>query len=89
MVWAVGGRGTVLRSLNGGGSFTLRPLPAAAAAATLNAVFFAGRDKGWVVGNDRAVWRTLDAGDTWLAVALPGSLPSNNLLFRLFEIPAS
>jgi photosystem II stability/assembly factor-like uncharacterized protein len=59
---AVGERGHVLVSHDGGQSFTQSPAPARSG---LTAVAFADREHGWAVGHDEVILRTSDGGASW------------------------
>jgi len=59
---AVGERGHVLYSDDGGRSWTQVPVPTRA---TLTGVHFEGADAGWAVGHDAVILRTLDGGLSW------------------------
>lgn len=61
-VVAVGERGHILRSNDGGRSWQQVPVPASA---TLTAVYFADERHGWAVGHDEVIVRTDDGGLTW------------------------
>lgn len=64
--WAVGAKGTVLKSTNGGTLW--EPQPSPNAAATFRRVFFLDQQNGWIGCNDGqvgAVYRTTDGGQTW------------------------
>lgn len=63
LVVAVGQRGTVLRSDDGGASFTQASVPVST---DLTSVFFASPERGWVVGHDGVVLATTDGGRSWL-----------------------
>jgi photosystem II stability/assembly factor-like uncharacterized protein len=58
----VGERGHVLVSTDGGVSWRQSPAPARA---TLTAVYFADARRGWAVGHDEVILRTVDGGATW------------------------
>jgi photosystem II stability/assembly factor-like uncharacterized protein len=60
---AVGERGHVLISTDGGASWQQSPAPARA---SLTAVYFADARRGWAVGHDEVILRTVDGGATWL-----------------------
>jgi photosystem II stability/assembly factor-like uncharacterized protein len=60
---SVGERGHVLISSDGGASWHQSPAPARA---TLTAVYFADARRGWAVGHDEVILRTVDGGATWL-----------------------
>lgn len=59
---AVGERGHILISLDGGESWQQQQVPTHA---TLTAVYFHDPDLGWAVGHDSAIVRTTDGGTTW------------------------
>ena len=59
---AVGQRGHVLLSSDGGQSWRQRLTPTRA---TLTAVHFADAQHGWAVGHDEVILRTTDGGETW------------------------
>jgi predicted esterase len=63
--WAVGEKGTVIRSSDDGVTFTAVPVPTTE---DLYAVSFSGI-KGLVVGAHGAAWLTVDAGATWRDVS--------------------
>jgi photosystem II stability/assembly factor-like uncharacterized protein len=59
---AVGERGHVLESADGGATWTQRPAPTRA---NLTAVYFVDARHGWAVGHDEVILRTTDGGATW------------------------
>jgi photosystem II stability/assembly factor-like uncharacterized protein len=59
---AVGERGDILVSSDDGVSWKQSPAPARA---TLTAVYFADARRGWAVGHDEVILRTIDGGATW------------------------
>lgn len=59
---AVGERGHVLTSRDAGASWVQSPAPARA---TLTAVYFADARRGWAVGHDEVILRTIDGGEHW------------------------
>lgn len=59
---AVGARGHILISSDGGGTWTQSDVPTRA---TLTGVFFHDRNLGWVVGHDAVILKTTDGGVTW------------------------
>jgi len=63
-VWAVGYWGTVVRSSNGGASFSAQPTPTRE---TLFAVSFGDDRQGWAVGANGTILRSEDAGASWVA----------------------
>ncbi len=64
--WASGSNGTVLRTLDGGTTWTLQPVPGAAATDFRDVEAF-GPDDAVVMGIGRpaAIYRTTDGGRTW------------------------
>lgn len=59
---SVGERGLILRSDDGGRTWTQAPVPASAG---LTAVYFADAKNGWAVGHVETILRTTDGGDSW------------------------
>jgi photosystem II stability/assembly factor-like uncharacterized protein len=59
---AVGDRGHILISTDGGASWTQQSVPTRA---MLTAVWFHDRQTGWAVGHDALVLKTTDGGSTW------------------------
>jgi photosystem II stability/assembly factor-like uncharacterized protein len=59
---AVGERGHILVSADGGNSWQQQASPTRT---MLTAVYFYNRDLGWAVGHDSAILRTADGGTTW------------------------
>ncbi len=59
---AVGERGHILISEDGGSSWNQARVPTRA---TLTAVHFIDRNRGWVVGHDQVILRTEDGGQSW------------------------
>jgi photosystem II stability/assembly factor-like uncharacterized protein len=72
----VGGNGLVIRSTDGGQTFT----SSSPATGTLNGVFFLGELEGWAVGNGGIAIHTTDGGDHWTQ-STPGSLALNSVFF--------
>jgi photosystem II stability/assembly factor-like uncharacterized protein len=65
--------GLVLRTTNGGNTWTVRPDPLLSdpALPPLNAVDFADADTGWIVGSSGTIRKTTDGGVTWTAQTSP------------------
>ncbi len=59
---AVGERGHILISTDGGATWQQQKVPTRA---LLTGVYFHDRDLGWAVGHDSAILRTTDGGTTW------------------------
>jgi photosystem II stability/assembly factor-like uncharacterized protein len=74
--WAVGGSGLVIRSDDGGQTFS----SSSPATTTLNAVYFVSDLEGWAVGNGGIAIHTTDGGDHWEQTT-PGALPFNGVFF--------
>lgn len=60
--WAAGDGGTVVRTRDGGVSWTYLT---GAGTGNLRGVFFVSKVDGWVVGDNGYIGRTYDGGDTW------------------------
>lgn len=65
--WAVGARGTVLRTADGGGRWERVDI---GTVQDVSAVCFSDADHGWVVGDGEAMFRTQDGGVTWETVTV-------------------
>ncbi len=74
--WAVGGSGLVIRSDDGGQTFT----SSSPTTTTLNGVFFLDELEGWAVGNNGVAIHTLDGGEHWTQTK-PGALALNSVYF--------
>ena len=61
--WVVGSGGTIMRTDNGGASWTAQN---SGVTVTLVDVFFLNTDKGWIVGESGTVLHTTNGGDTWI-----------------------
>lgn len=59
---AVGQRGHIVASLDGGASWRQLPVPVSV---DLTSVFFVDANHGWAVGHDGVILRTLDGGNQW------------------------
>ena len=59
---AVGPRGHILVSADGGATWKQSPVPVSS---DLTAVYFVDPKQGWVVGHDGVVLHTADGGDSW------------------------
>ena len=68
--FAVGGGGTILRTLDGGHRW--EPV-ASGQTYTLKRVNFADEKNGWIVGFNGAILRSQDGGRTWEKVASPSA----------------
>ncbi len=72
--WAVGGQGRVVRTADGGDTWSDLP---SAGPLSLRDVRFADAERGWAVGvtdtQRSRILRTTDGGATWQAAALPGT----------------
>lgn len=62
LIVAVGTRGIVLLSEDGGDSWRQVPVPTRS---MLTGVYFHDRQLGWAVGHDAVIIRTTDGGETW------------------------
>jgi len=62
--WVVGSESVILKTEDGGESFTLQT-PADVADTTLNDVFFVNDTTGWAVGAKGCIWKTMNGGTTW------------------------
>jgi photosystem II stability/assembly factor-like uncharacterized protein len=80
---AVGQRGHIVHSNDGGGSWQQANVPVSS---DLTAVFFASELKGWAVGHDGVVLSTTDGGLNW-TLQLDGHR-ANDLLVRHLEARA-
>jgi photosystem II stability/assembly factor-like uncharacterized protein len=74
--WAVGGNGLVIRSGDGGQSWS----SSSPATGALNAVHFTSDDEGWAVGNGGIAIHTTDGGDHWTQSS-PGTVNLNGVFF--------
>jgi photosystem II stability/assembly factor-like uncharacterized protein len=77
---AVGQRGHIVISSDGGASWKQAPAPVSS---DLTAVFFIDDRQGWVVGHDGVILRTTDGGDKW-ELQLNG-ITANDLLRTAME----
>ncbi len=77
---AVGQRGHVVYSTDGGASWKQASVPVSS---DLTAVFFVDDKQGWAVGHDGVVLHTVDSGATW-ALQLSGR-GANELLIAAME----
>jgi photosystem II stability/assembly factor-like uncharacterized protein len=64
VVWASGQRGTVIRSVDGGGSWSLVSIPGAERS-DVRAIHARTADVAHAAATDGKIWRTTDAGRTW------------------------
>lgn len=82
--WIVGDSGTILRTVDGGNTFT-RQNPTTL---KLNSVFFTSPTRGYAVGattnNLETILRSLDGGTNWSSVSPDSGLPTGNELFTVF-----
>jgi photosystem II stability/assembly factor-like uncharacterized protein len=62
-LWAVGTKGTIIRSIDGGTSWTLQN---SGTSLSLAAIAIIDPNTAWVVGNNGNVFETTNAGATWL-----------------------
>jgi photosystem II stability/assembly factor-like uncharacterized protein len=62
--WAVGDKGTILASSDGGATWQARP---SGTENSLNGVHFADASRGWAVGYNGTILATSDGGATWQA----------------------
>ncbi len=76
VAWAVGDRGAVFQSVDGGASWKIAPVQVDG---NLNSVFFANAQRGWIAGgsvdpmansSSGTLLRTADGGATWQTVKL-------------------
>ena len=73
--WLAGRHGGLMRTDDGGETWTAAALPLAGnAKPDLNAMHFVDRDCGWVVGDNGTILRTLDGGQAWVVqeTGVPG-----------------
>src|SRR5439155_2792950 len=63
---ATGTAGTVLRSTDGGESWSVQ-YSAGSARTKLESVFFLNGNSGWIVGDRATILKTTDGGQTWQA----------------------
>lgn len=77
VVWAVGGNGKVVRSDDGGSSWSVQSTPTDL---NLQSISAWSADKAVAVGNGGVVIRTEDGGKTWQKVDAPKSEVANKLL---------
>src|SRR5688500_1065101 len=78
---AVGERGIVVTSDDGGASWTQSPVPVSS---TLTAVSFAGAQRGWAVGHDGVILHSADGGRSWIR-QLDGNLANAMTLAAAVE----
>ncbi|MBI5869554.1 MAG: Ig-like domain-containing protein [Actinobacteria bacterium] len=79
--WAVGSAGTVLKTADGGATWSPQiPSPNTCAGVTpygngcgLKGVSFIDASNGWVVGDYGTIWHTVTGGSSWTSQSLPGS----------------
>src|SRR5207245_1583881 len=65
--YVVGASGTILKTVDGGGSWQGQ---SSGTVATLNAVRFVDEQDGWAVGDGGTALSTTDGGSSWLPVGL-------------------
>ena len=69
--WVVGNDGTLAHY--NGASWTKRSVPGWVSTKAFRAVSFADALHGWAVGDGLGVAQTVDGGDTWTCVTIPGT----------------
>lgn len=72
--WIAGAGATLLRTTDGGATWTPIPVTGVSAAAEFNKVRFFDQNVGWIGGN--GLWRTQNGGTSWTAAPLPTGLTS-------------
>ena len=65
MAWAVGSRGTILGTTDGGATWQIQRSGTSQA---LAGIFFTNRLHGWAVGHSNTILKTTDGGQTWIKV---------------------
>jgi len=61
--WVVGERGTLLRTIDGGETWTVIPTNTSV---TLLSIQFLTDDEGWAIGRSGTILRSSDEGKTWV-----------------------
>jgi photosystem II stability/assembly factor-like uncharacterized protein len=69
--WVVGDSATMVRTANGGDSWTVVPNLPVDSTVSFRQVAFADRNTGWAAGTDGYILRTLDSGDSWQITPTP------------------
>jgi uncharacterized protein (TIGR03437 family) len=64
--WIVGDNGTILKTINGGDTWTLQ---ASGTTVNLRDVYFLDEQRGWAVGDGGVILATTDGGSTWVQEA--------------------
>ncbi len=78
---AVGANGTVIRSEDGGITWTVSPINKTVGA-SLRSTFFSSASNGWVVGDSGIVLKTTNSGQQWIRVSIGSySFGLNNITF--------
>jgi photosystem II stability/assembly factor-like uncharacterized protein len=73
VVWAGGAANVIVRSVDGGDSWSELTGPSAQSAAAVVAIFAFDRNRAWVGYNDGDLYYTVDGGVTWSARSFSGS----------------
>ena len=66
--WICAGLNTILKTLNGGTTWTVLQTNLAVPGTDVSGVWFADQDRGWAVGalgQQPTIWQSLDGGKTW------------------------
>ena len=65
--WAVGGNYTVLKTDNGGSSWTVHDVPGLDCWCYFRSVYFSDENTGWIVGGGEkgVIYKTTDGGANW------------------------
>ncbi|MDZ7344073.1 MAG: T9SS type A sorting domain-containing protein, partial [candidate division KSB1 bacterium] len=77
--WAVGARNTIIKTTNGGTTWTPQTSGITTSSPTLNAVHFIDANTGWIVAVGGTIQKTTNGGDTWSVLNLP--TPSLNAIY--------
>jgi photosystem II stability/assembly factor-like uncharacterized protein len=74
--WAAGLGSTIVRTTNGGKTWTVQK-KASPTAPTINDICFYGKLRGWAVGYNARLYRTTNGGRTWRRITSPMFTPGD------------
>ncbi|MDZ7291765.1 MAG: YCF48-related protein, partial [candidate division KSB1 bacterium] len=77
--WAVGARNTIIKTTNGGTTWTPQTSGITTGTPALNAVHFINANTGWIVAVGGIIQKTTNGGATWSVLNLP--TPSLNAIY--------